>query len=37
MGRSLKLEEHEVYKVAMEIGGIVWALLINGNIFPKKH
>ena len=36
MGKSLKLEELEVYKVAMEIGEIVWGIVDKWDYFPKK-
>lgn len=36
MAKSLKLEELEVYKVAMEIGEIVWAIVDKWEYFPKK-
>lgn len=34
--RSLRLEELEVYKVAMEIGDIVWKVVEGWDYFPKK-
>ena len=36
MGIGLKLEELEVYKVAMEIGELVWSLVDKWNYFEKK-
>jgi four helix bundle protein len=36
MAKSLKLEELEVYKVAMEIGNIVWSIVDKWEYFPKK-
>lgn len=36
MARGLKLEDLEVYKVAMEIGEIVWAVVNKWEYFPKK-
>lgn len=36
MPKGLKLEELEVYKVAMEIGDIVWAVVEKWEYFPKK-
>ena len=36
MAKSLKLEELDVYKVAMEIGEIVWAVVDKWEYFPKK-
>ena len=36
MARGLKLEELEVYKVAIEIGEIVWAVVEKWEYFPKK-
>lgn len=36
MKRSLKLEELEVYKVAMEIGEIVWNIVKKWGYFQKK-
>jgi four helix bundle protein len=36
MAKSLKLEELEVYKVAMEIGEIVWSVVDKWEYFPKK-
>ena len=36
MAKSLKLEELEVYKVAMEIGEIVWGVVDKWEYFPKK-
>jgi four helix bundle protein len=36
MSRSLRLEELEVYKVAMEIGEIVWNIVIRWEYFEKK-
>ncbi|HMU45803.1 MAG TPA: four helix bundle protein [Chitinophagaceae bacterium] len=36
MGKGLKLEDLEVYKVAMQIGEIVWAVVEKWDYFPKK-
>jgi hypothetical protein len=36
MGKGLKLEDLEVYKVAMEIGEIVWAIVDKWEYFQKK-
>jgi four helix bundle protein len=36
MGKSLKLEELEVYKVAIEIGEHVWTIVDKWEYFPKK-
>jgi four helix bundle protein len=36
MAKGLRLEELEVYKVAMEIGEIVWAVVDKWEYFPKK-
>jgi hypothetical protein len=36
MPKGLKLEELEVYKVAMEIGDIVWTIVDKWDYFPKK-
>jgi four helix bundle protein len=36
MAKSLKLEELDVYKVAMEIGEIVWAVVDKWEYFAKK-
>ena len=36
MGKSLRLEELEVYKVAMEIGEIVWNVVAKWEYFAKK-
>lgn len=36
MGRGLRLEELEVYKVAMEIGEIVWNIISKWDYFEKK-
>jgi four helix bundle protein len=36
MGKGLRLEELEVYKVAMEIGDIVWNIVIKWEYFEKK-
>ncbi len=36
MAKGLKLEDLEVYKVAMEIGEIVWAIVDKWEYFPKK-
>lgn len=36
MAKGLKLEELEVYKVAMEISEIVWSLVEKWEYFPKK-
>jgi four helix bundle protein len=36
MGKSLRLEELEVYKVAMEIGELVWTVVSRWGYFEKK-
>jgi four helix bundle protein len=36
MGKGLRLEELEVYRVAMEIGEIVWNVVIKWDYFEKK-
>lgn len=36
MARGLKLEELEVYKVAMEIGELVWQIVMKWEYFDKK-
>jgi four helix bundle protein len=36
MAKSLKLEELEVYKVALEIGEIVWSVVDKWEYFSKK-
>ncbi len=36
MGKGLKLEEPDVYKVAMEIGEIVWSIVDKWDYFTKK-
>ena len=36
MGKGLRLEELEVYRVAMEIGEIVWNIVIKWEYFAKK-
>lgn len=36
MGKGIKLEELEVYKVAMEIGELVWGIVDKWDYFPKK-
>ncbi len=36
MKKSLRLEELEVYKVAMEIGELVWKIVDNWEYFTKK-
>lgn len=36
MAKGLKLEDLEVYKVAMEIGEIVWRVVDKWEYFPKK-
>lgn len=36
MAMSLKLEDLEVYKVAMEIGDLVWNVVDKWDYFPKK-
>ena len=36
MGKGLRLEELEVYKVAMEIGEIVWNVVAKWEYFAKK-
>jgi four helix bundle protein len=36
MKKGLRLEDMEVYKVAMEIGEIVWNVVDKWDYFPKK-
>ena len=36
MAKGLKLEDLEVYKVALEIGEIVWSVVDKWEYFPKK-
>ena len=36
MGYSLRLEDLHVYKVAMEIGDMVWVMVNKWNYFEKK-
>ena len=36
MGKGLRLEELEVYKVAMEIGDLVWEIVDKWDYFQKK-
>ena len=36
MNKGLKLEDLEVYKVSMEIGEIVWNIVITWEYFEKK-
>lgn len=36
MGKGLRLEDLEVYKVAMEIGDIVWELVAKWEYFEKR-
>jgi 23S rRNA-intervening sequence protein len=36
MGKGLRLEDLEVYKVAMEIGEIVWKIISRWEYFEKK-
>ncbi len=36
MGRGLRLEDLEVYKVAMEIGDIAWNIVSRWDYFSKK-
>jgi len=36
MNKGLKLEDLEVYKVAMEIGEIIWNIVIKWKYFEKK-
>ena len=36
MGKTLQLEELQVYLVAMEIGEIVWTLVNKWDYFSKK-
>ena len=36
MNKGLRLEDLEVYKVAMEIGEIVWSIVIRWEYFEKK-
>ena len=37
MGKRLRLEDLEVYRVAMEIGEIVWEIVAKWGYFEKKH
>lgn len=36
MNKGQKLEDLEVYKIAMEVGEIVWAIVDKWEYFPKK-
>ena len=36
MGKGLRLEDLEVYKVSMEIGEIVWGIVMRWGYFEKK-
>lgn len=36
MGKGLKLEELEVYNVAMEIGELIWNIVSKWDYFTKK-
>lgn len=36
MGKSLRLEDLEIYKVSMEIGEMVWEIVMGWNYFEKK-
>jgi four helix bundle protein len=36
MARGLKLEDLQVYKVSMDIGDIVWQIVIKWNYFERK-
>lgn len=36
MGKGLRLEDLEVYKVAMEIGEIVWNIVMKWEYFERK-
>jgi four helix bundle protein len=36
MGKGLRLEDLEVYKVSMEIGEIVWSIVMKWEYFAKK-
>lgn len=36
MERGLRLEDLEVYKVAMEIGELVWGIVMKWEYFEKK-
>jgi len=36
MGKGLRLEDLEVYKVAMEIGELVWEIVTKWDYFEKK-
>jgi len=36
MAKGLKLEDLEVYKVAMEIGDLVWRIVMKWEYFEKK-
>jgi hypothetical protein len=37
MGKTLRLEELEVYLIAMEIGEMAWIIVDKWEYFPKKH
>ena len=37
MKKNFKLEELEVYKVSMEIGEMVWNIVMKWDYFQKKH
>jgi len=36
MGKGLRLEDLEVYKVAMEIGELIWGIVARWDYFEKK-
>jgi len=36
MGKGLKLEDLEVYKVSMEIGELVWNIVVKWEYFERK-
>ncbi len=36
MGKGLRLEDLEVYKIAMEIGDIAWEIVAKWEYFEKK-
>ena len=36
MAKGLRLEDLEVYKVAMQIGDIVWSIVVKWEYFEKK-
>lgn len=36
MGKGLRLEDLEIYKVAMEIGELVWGIVTKWKYFEKK-